>query len=153
MDTENRHLDRVIEAMVRTPPIIHRKLNQNILKVALEQVGGDIALHHLMIMRLLQTEGSLHSSEIGETIAISKAQMTHSINKLVSLDLVQSQPDTVDRRKVNIRLTSKGQKTMEKLDEIIKNRIAARLSALGDEELEKLAQSYEFIAKTFSDLQ
>ncbi|MDD5095426.1 MAG: hypothetical protein PHV74_13765, partial [Dehalococcoidia bacterium] len=84
---ENERLNRVIEAMVRTPTIMHRNVRREILEVALEAGCTGISLHHLMIMRLLKKEGSLHSREIGGAISISKAQMTHSINKLVSMDL------------------------------------------------------------------
>ena len=150
---ENDRLERVIGIMLQIPPIMHRKLNRNILKAALEQVGGDIALHHLLILKVLHESGVMHSSEIGEMIAISKSQMTHSIDRLARLGLVERQPNTEDKRMVDIRLTQKGREKMERLNEITIESIRARLSVLRDDELEKLAESYEFIAKTFTNLQ
>jgi DNA-binding MarR family transcriptional regulator len=150
---ENERLDRVIESMIRIPPIIHRKLHREFFKVMLQQFGIDIAPHHLMIMKELQESGTLHSSEIGDAISIAKPQMTHAIDKLISMGIVEREPDTKDRRKINIRLTHKGQETLERLDNNMKNILTEKLSILSGDELERLAGSFNYIAETFSKLQ
>jgi DNA-binding MarR family transcriptional regulator len=149
----NDRLDEVIELLLRIPPIMHRKVHKEVFRAALEQVGGDIAPHHLMIMKVLQQSATLHSSEIAEKIAITKPQMTHSIDKLISLGMVSRWSDTEDRRKINIRLTQKGRDTMERIDEILRAGVKARLSTLSDDQLKKLAESFQYIAQTFSKLQ
>ncbi|MFC2058214.1 MarR family winged helix-turn-helix transcriptional regulator [Chloroflexota bacterium] len=149
---EYERLDRVVEAMVRIPPIVHRKLHRSVLRVALGQLGSDIAPHHLMIMKALQDSEMLHSSEIAEMVAMAKPQMTHSIDKLIQLGMVERQSDIEDRRKIDIRLTQQGRDTLEKFDGIIKGHMKENLSRLSDNEMEKLAESFEYIAETFSKL-
>ena len=150
---ENKRLDRVIESMIRIPPIIHRKLHRELFKVVLQQFGTDIAPHHLMIMKELQESGTLHSSEIGDAISIAKPQMTQSIDKLIGMGMVEREPDTKDRRKISIRLTQQGRDTVDRLDKIMKDFVRERLNVLSDDELDKLAESFQYIAKTFSKLQ
>jgi DNA-binding MarR family transcriptional regulator len=150
---ENQRLDRVIESMIQIPPIMHRKLHRELFKVVLQQFGMDIAPHHLMIMKELKESGTLHSSEIGGAISIAKPQMTHSIDKLIGLGMVERETDTGDRRKISIRLTQKGQDTVERLDKIMKELVSDKLSVLSDDELDKLAESFNYIAETFLKLQ
>ena len=149
----NEQLDRVIEAMVRIPSITRRKIHQDVFRIVLEQVGPDIALHHIIIMKVLQESGKLHSSEIGDMTAIAKPQITHSIDNLVKKGLVERRWDARDRRKINIRLTQKGRDKLEIIDEIIRSHLKARLSTLSDDELEKLADSFQYVAQIFSKLQ
>ena len=59
-------------------------------------------------MRLLKENGTLHITEIGERLQLARAQMTHLIDKLVELGMVERQADSADRRVTNIVLTDKG---------------------------------------------
>jgi DNA-binding MarR family transcriptional regulator len=150
---ENQHLDRVIESMIQIPTVMHRKLHRELFKVVLQKFGMDMAPHHLMIMKELKESGTLYSSEIGDAISIAKPQMTQSIDKLIGMGMVEREPDTKDRRKISIRLTQQGKDTMERLDNIMKSFVRDKLAVLSDDELEKLAESFNYIAQTFSKLQ
>ena len=150
---KKERLDRVIDVMVRIPPIMHRKVHRTIFKATLDEMGREIAVHHLMIMKVLRESGVMHIKEISEITGIAKPQMTHSIDRLIDQGLVERQPDTEDRRRINIRLTGKGRDTLQRLDEILQDRMKERLSTLSDEELEGLARAFEYIAETFSKLQ
>jgi len=150
---KSNQLDEVAELLTRIPPIMHRKIHRYVFKATFTQAGEDISLHHLIILKELQIEGPLHLSEIGDIIGISKPQMTHSTDKLFSLGMIERQPDAHDRRKINILLTQKGRDTLEKLEKIIRSRIKERLSALSDDELEKLTQSFKYIKEAFSKLE
>jgi len=150
---ENQHIDRAIESMIQIPPIIHRKLHRELFKVVLQQFGMDMAPHHLMILKELRESGSLHSSQIGDAISIARPQMTLSIDKLIELGMVEREPDTIDRRKISIKLTKKGRKTMEQVDKVMKDFVRDKLSVLSDDELDNLSKSFECIAQTFIKLQ
>ena len=148
----SHYLEQAIEEMVRIPPILHRKLHRDLFKVVLEEVGANIAPHYMMIMRLIQESGPLSSSEIGETLSISKSQMTHSIDKLITLGMVEREHGTEDRRKIEISLTDKGRSMLEQVDETINNHLRDRMEMLSDGELEKLAESFRYIAEIFLKL-
>jgi len=137
---------------MQTALVVKRNLHQKFFMAILEEVGTDLAPHHLMIMKMLQESDELHISEIAKMVAIAKPQMTHSINKLLGLGMVERQANIDDRRRINIRLTPKGREMIERMDEIMKDRLNVMLSTLRDEDLDKLAESFEFIAGTFSKL-
>jgi hypothetical protein len=42
---------------------------------------------------------------------------------------------------------------MDQIDEILKASVKTRLSTLSDDQLKKLAESFQYIAQTFSKLQ
>ena len=146
------HLEKVAEEMVRTHPILHRKLHRDLFKVVLEEIGADIAHHHMMIMRMIQRSGPLSSSEIGEMLAIAKSQMTHSVDRLIRLGMVEREHCTEDRRKVRISLTDKGRSMLERIDKSINNRLKEKLVVLSDDELKKLAECFHYIGDSFSKL-
>jgi len=142
-------LDRAIAATLRFYPMT-RKIQREILARGQQKAGVDIAYHHAVIMITLQEHGVLSSSELGGMICVSKAQMTHSTDKLADMGLVEKQQDAVDRRKVIIRLTPKGEATVKKIDEVMLDFIHEQLSSLSNEELEKLAESFDNIIEVFS---
>jgi DNA-binding MarR family transcriptional regulator len=147
------HLERVVEEMARIHPILHRKLHRDLFKVVLEEVGADIAHHHMMIIRTIQGSGPLSSSEIGEMLAIAKSQMTHSVDRLIELGMVEREHCTEDRRKVRISLTDKGLLVLERVDKNINIRLKEKLAILSDNELKKLAECFRYIGESFSKLQ
>lgn len=149
---QNELLERVIESMVRTSPIIRRKLQREVFKTVMQRFGADMGPHHLMILLVLQEYISLNSSEICDETAIAKPQMTQSIDKLITLGMVERHPDTKDRRKINITLTPKGRDTVERLDRIMADVVRVKLSVLSDDELETLAGAFNTIADTFAKL-
>ncbi len=147
------HLEKAIDELVRIPPILHRKLHRDLFKVVLQEVGADIAHHHMMIIRMIQESGPLSSSEIGEMLAIAKSQMTHSVDRLIELGMVEREHSTEDRRRVRISLTEKGRSTLERVDKSINNRLKEKLAILSDNELKKLAECFRYIGESFLKLQ
>ena len=142
-------MDRVIAAILRFPPIF-RKMHREIFARGQQKVGIAIASHHVMIMKILHEAGILSSTEIGEVLCVSKSQMTHSTEKLMKMGLVEKRPDIIDRRKVNIALTPKGETATQEIDKVLLDIIHERLSSFSDEDLEKLAESFDNIVEVFS---
>jgi DNA-binding MarR family transcriptional regulator len=65
------------------------------------------------IMMTLHDRGTMRVSEIGKRLLIPKPQMTHLVDKLTSLKLVERQPDNKDRRITNVSLTEEGKVKLE----------------------------------------
>lgn len=151
-NSSNSSMERAVTAMLRIPPIVHRKILREIFSRAIHRTEFGIAQHHAMIMKMLQESGTLSSSEIGAITSISKAQMTQSIKKLVTMGLIEKQADARDRRRLNLRLTPKGQATIRSMDELMFDLLKERLSGLSEEELKKLAIAHEEIAEILSNL-
>ena len=145
-------IDRAIDAILRLQPIMHRKMRREVFFAGLRQLGMNIAAHHVIIMGVLQNLGRATSSEIGEATYISKAQMTHSTSKLIRMGLIESHPDTRDKRKANLQLTAKGRHTVDRMHQIIVRLLKESLSSLPPDEVEKLGRSLEEAASVFMEL-
>jgi len=146
-------MDRVTEDLFSIPPLIFRGIRRKLLKTALANINVNILLLEFGIMRLLQEAGALHIAEIGERLYIARPQMTHLIDKLVDLGIVERQTGTTDRRTINIVLTCKGKTTLEEHNIRIRNAIRHRLSCLTGEELEDLSASLRKLRDILSKLQ
>ncbi len=146
-------LNKITTDLLSVPPLIFRGVRRKLLKLALVDTKVDISPPHFEIMKLLDEAGTLHVAEIGERLLIARAQMTHLIDKLVDLGIVERQMDTADRRMINIVLTSKGRAIVEERDNTIKKATKETLSCLTDEELETLSDSLEKLRNVLSKLQ
>ena len=101
---------------------------------------------------MLEEAGTPHVAEIGERLQIARPQMTHLIDRLVELGIVERQTGTEDRRMINIMLTDKGKAIIKENDRDIRNATRAALSCLTDEELESLSVSLRNLREIFSKL-
>jgi len=146
-------LEKVALDLLSIPPLIFRGVRRKLLRTALVDTGVDISPLHFEIMKLLHEAGTLHVAEIGERLRIAKAQMTHLIDKLVDLGIVERQTDTTDRRITNIVLTAKGGAFLEERDSDIRNALKEILSCLNDKELEDLSDSLRKLRDILAKLQ
>lgn len=103
-------------------------------------------------MKLLEEAGSLHVAEIGERLQIARPQMTHLIDKLVELDIVERHTGTTDRRTIDIMLTNKGGTLSEKRDSLMRKTIMETMSSLTMGELQDLSASLRKLRDIFSKL-
>lgn len=146
-------LDRITADLLSVPPLIFRGIRRKLLKTALDSINVDISPLHFEIMRLVKEDGTLHIAEIGERLQIARAQMTHLIDKLVEVKMVERQADSADRRMTNIVLTDKGSAFLEEHGGNIRKATKEILSGLTDEELADLSDSLEKLRDILSRLQ
>jgi len=95
----------------------------------------------LEIMELINEEGAMKVSQIGDRLQIPYAQMTKLIDKLEALDLVVRKVDMADRRTYDIAVTKKGIVTLSEHERNLTRIIRKLMGNLTDEELEKLESS------------
>jgi len=130
-------LESISEDLFYVFRFFHRKL--------LRTDGGidsrGISFPHFAILRVLDESGLLPVSEIGRRLLIPKPQMTHLVDKLIRLDLVERLPDNRDRRIINIALTDEGRTALEERKELVRINIKKKLSCLQNNEVEKLSAS------------
>jgi DNA-binding MarR family transcriptional regulator len=130
---------KVAVDLLSIPPLIFRIIRSKLINTALAE--HDIRLPHIEIMNVIKEGGTLHVAEIGERLRIAKAQMTHLIDRLVELEMVERNVDAADRRTINITLTDKGRSILEKHESIIINAVRDYISGLEENELETLSTS------------
>ncbi|MFO7996141.1 MAG: MarR family transcriptional regulator [Dehalococcoidia bacterium] len=146
-------LERVAVDLLSIPPLIFRGIRRKLVKAALASINVDIGPLHFEIMSLLKETGTLHAAEIGERLHIAKAQMTHLIDKLVDLNMVERKTDIADRRVINITLTDRGRASLEEHRSRLVSTAVETMSSLTDEELEDLANTLKKLRDMLSKLQ
>ncbi len=145
-------LDSVAFDLFSTLPLIHRSISRKLIKTVVTSFKEDIAPPHFQIMKLLEEAGTLHVAEIGERLQIARPQMTHLIDRLVELDIVERETNEEDRRMLNIRLKDKGKSIIKARDKQVINATREALSGLTDDELKQLSMSLNNIKEIFSKL-
>jgi DNA-binding MarR family transcriptional regulator len=149
---KSSYIEKIIEIMPSLPRVMRFNLERDVVKPPLQSFHQGLAPHHMAIMKFVQLERRPHIGEICEFSRISKAQMTNSIDKLISLGMVAREPDPDDRRKITITLTDKGQNAVAKLDAVINERMREKLSQLSDNELKKVAEALKYLVTTLEKL-
>jgi DNA-binding MarR family transcriptional regulator len=134
-------LSTIAGDLLCVPPLIFRMLRRKLIKTTLAGIEADINLPHFEVMKVLQEEGTLHVAEIGEKLQIAKAQMTHLIDRLVELGLVERQMCAADRRTLNIALTERGRKLMEEHEANLVEAVREYMASLTDADMETLSES------------
>jgi len=148
----NSKLDTVAEDLFSIPRLLGRVIRRKFLKTALANMKRGITPPHIEILRTLEESGTLHVTEIGERLQIPGPQMTHLIDKLVSLSMVDRQSDTNDRRTINIKLTTKGKTILKEHHALISDTFTTALSTLTSKELEELSVSLRKLRDILSKL-
>lgn len=130
----NEIIDRIAEDFLGTFPVVRKLLWEGSKPMSVE-----ITPHHITILKVIGETGPMPVSEIGRCHGISKSQMTYLVDRLVELGLVERQPDTNDRRVINIALTGKGEDVLNEFRALIIESIKQKLSSLDESELEQLS--------------
>ena len=145
-------LDDIVNDLLSITPLIRRTIQRKLVRTAFAQIEADMSLPHIEIIKTLRDYGTMHIAEIGEKLLIPKPQMTHLIDRLVSLEIIVRQADTSDRRTTNISLTEKGERIIEEFDTVIRDSIQDKLSGLTEEGLKELSVSLRKLGEVFSRL-
>ncbi len=136
---QNDSLTGLSEDLLSIPPLIFRMVRRKLTETVAEDQELNVTPLRLEIMKLLEKEGSLHVSEIGEKLHIAKAQMTKLIDKLAAVNFVNRGVDTLDRRTINITLTDKAKTKLKETDNKVIGAVQQIISSLDREELTTLA--------------
>jgi len=147
-----RIIDEVAENLFSAMPLVHRSIRRKLLRTALDSFDKVITPPHFEIIRLLEESGSLHIAEIGERLQITRPQMTHLIDKLVEMEIVERNASTEDRRIINVALNASGKKMIKEQEIHIRKATAEMLEKLTLEDLEALSVSLKTLREIFSQL-
>lgn len=131
-------VDHLARSILFSPEVFQRRVEKQILSVALKDLQLDLAMYHLLVMLALAEESNQTVNTLGERLAISRSQMTFATDRLVNLGLISRASDEEDRRKVRVDLTLRGRWIVEELTKTIRKQVAFLLKDLSDEEADRL---------------
>jgi MarR family transcriptional regulator, organic hydroperoxide resistance regulator len=142
---EADQLDRLTSSLLITPEVLSRKIDKQILTIALKDMHLSMGIYHLLVLQVLADKGDLAVNDVGQKLAISKSQMTFATNHLVELGLITRQMDDEDRRKIRINLTLRGRWVMEELTKNIQREMTRLLNDLSDEDIIQLESGLQIL--------
>jgi DNA-binding MarR family transcriptional regulator len=141
---------KITENFLSIPKLIHKKL----LKDEQYCIGQDISPLQFKLLFLLNEETDMMSvSEISNKLAVSKPNMTHLIDNLINYGLAERKPSTVDRRVINIYITSKGRQYVDKQKKRIISSLQLAFDNLSNEDLQVLSDALIKMKMVLSKLQ
>jgi len=141
-------LDRIVDNILDVVPLFRRSFRN----IDYDRVAEGLSHPHIMVMRMLEEHERMSVSAIGDKQFISRPQMTHIVDKLVSLGMVERTIDEDDRRVINVVLTDKGRDVIKQCDAIIKRSIKDRLTALDDRDIDEMSAALGKLAAISSKL-
>jgi len=142
---ESDQLDRLTRTLFISPEVLSRKIDRQILTIALKDMHLSMGMYHLLVLQVLADEGDQTVNDVGQKLAISKSQMTFATNRLIDLGLINRQPDDEDRRKIRIGLTLRGRWVTEELTKNIRKEISRLLHDLSDEDINELGSGLQIL--------
>ena len=131
-------IDRILENMFNIMLVIHKK----ILRMDLELETVNLNRLHVAIMGLLNTS-NMTMTELAKALMMTKPQLTHLVETLVTLGFVERLPDARDRRVIHLTLTKNGGIKFKGLRAKLKENIKQKLASLAPEELGQMAVTLE----------
>jgi len=141
-------LELIVENILNVFPLFRRSFRN----IDLDRVAEGLSHPHIMVMRMLEDHERQSVSAIGDRQFISRPQMTHIVDKLVSLGMVERTIDEDDRRVINLVLTDTGRRIMRQCDAVIGQSIKQSLSALEDKDIEEMSAALSKLAEIGSKL-
>jgi len=141
-------LELIVENILNVFPLFRRSFRN----IDLDRVAEGLSHPHIMVMRMLEDHERQSVSAIGDRQFISRPQMTHIVDKLVSLGMVERTIDADDRRVINLVLTDTGRRIMRQCDAVIRQSIKQSLSALEDKDIEEMSAALSKLAEIVSKL-
>jgi DNA-binding MarR family transcriptional regulator len=132
------NIDRIMDAIIHVPPIFAKKL----LRRDLNGIDTSLTRLHFAIMGVL-SEGNLTVSELAKHLMITKPQMTHLVDHLVKMGVIERRPDARDRRVINLTLTEQGKVMRDTFRHKIEENVKSALSGLTPDELTSMADALD----------
>jgi DNA-binding MarR family transcriptional regulator len=96
---------------------------------------GSLSLIHLLVLTILEAEGSLSMSHLAEALDVSVASATGIVDRLERRGLVARHHSTDDRRVILVRLTDQGRTVFSHLEQLRRARLTLLVEGLSDDEL------------------
>jgi len=112
-----------------------------------EWLAVDLTLPQVKVLYLLYSSGRRSMRPLAEGLGVALPTLTPIVDRLVERGLVERETDPQDRRLVVCRLTPQGADTVERLQQVGRERFRALLDALSLDELAAVAAGFAVLCR------
>lgn len=116
-------------------------------KASFEDIAANATLRQLEVIRLLATHGPLVMHELASLHGISRSSATEVVDRLEGHGLVERRHDPLNRRSVEVALTSRATSLLGQFRRLQQARITALAEIYSDAELGTLVGLLEKLAQ------
>lgn len=82
-------LEKVATDLLSIPSLLFRQIRIKLIKLILDGTDEHITPLKYEVMSLLEENGTLHIVSIGDELYVARAQLTHLIDRLLGLKMVE----------------------------------------------------------------
>lgn len=104
-------------------------------------------------LTMLRHLGPCTIKQLAESLGISAASASEMVDRLVELDLIDRRQDPADRRRVQLNLTNKAFKGVQRHEMLIYRRLDELIGQLSPESVEKWKDLSTNLSAVFEELQ
>jgi DNA-binding MarR family transcriptional regulator len=115
--------------------------------IPIEWLQLDLTMPQLKVILLLFLSGRARMSDIASALGVSLATATGVVDRLVERDIVLRESQPEDRRVVLCRLSEKGQKMIDTLWQLARDRTKELLQAAPAAQLQLITEALEVLLK------
>ncbi|WP_120495473.1 MarR family winged helix-turn-helix transcriptional regulator [Kiloniella sp. EL199] len=116
--------------------VFYRSVSQSIAEVYTKSKG--LTVYQWRVMVVLGNSQPLSASEVVDYSSLDKVQVSRAIKGLLEREFIERHVDEIDKRKVNLLLTEKGNDTLQELIPLVLKREQEILDGLSETEKETL---------------
>jgi DNA-binding MarR family transcriptional regulator len=139
--------DRAADALLALIPLYYKNVIRN------RHTINGVQLAQIHTLGVLMKYRSVPMSEIGSRLYISRPYMTRLADLMIADGLVERQPDSQDRRVINLTITEKGKKYLKESISWYKKDLKENFTSLDDHDVRKLCAAVEEANQILAKLQ
>ena len=104
------------------------------------------------VLTVIHDAGSISPGDVARTLRLEKSHLTKIVNSLIDMDAVEKSTDSRDRRRLFLKLTSKGQKIFKELDKLSIDSYEALMKHVPGEKREEVVLVIEALLVAMQEL-
>lgn len=145
---EEEEINKIAEKLTNLLPSFTRKF----MRPFELQIKNVTSLLHVALLHNLREKELSTLTELSITMNMSKQQMTPIINKLHENGFILREQDNLDRRSVNLKLTSVGIDFLENIRKDINRTMAKKIYCLDKNDLHTLDHALDDLFKIINKI-
>lgn len=106
-----------------------------------------ITIDQWLVLKSLKENPNATQQELAETVFKDTASITRIIDLLVKSEFVEREINTIDRRKLDLKITSEGNKILEKTHSIVLQNRKKALEGIAENDIKILNETLQKITK------
>jgi DNA-binding MarR family transcriptional regulator len=138
-------LDECARELLETVPLVMRTVRAEMRR----HRAADLSVPQFRALTFLNRQAGASLSEVAEHIGLTLPSMSTLVNGLVERKLILRNTDSVDRRRVTLTLTTRGQSVLEAAHDATQAALAEKLFALSAQDRVVVLQAMQALRPIF----